>query len=68
MTNKSNESTVEDATLGWFGELGYEALHGPEIALSEPGQERGGFHDVLLAGRFHDAVDVLHMNAHEGDS
>jgi len=68
MTNKSNESTIEDATLEWFGGLGYEALHGPEIALGESGQERGAFRDVLLAGRFHDGVDVLHMNAHEGDS
>ena len=27
-----NESTVEAATLEWFTELGYAALHGPHLA------------------------------------
>lgn len=26
-----NESTVEEAALSWFGELGYAAAHGPDI-------------------------------------
>ena len=29
-----NESIVEDATLTWFGELGYAIGHGPHIASS----------------------------------
>ena len=37
MTESLNESTVEEATLEWFGALGYEALRGPEIAPGEPG-------------------------------
>jgi len=28
--NLLTESTVEDAALGWLGELGYVVLHGPE--------------------------------------
>ena len=30
------ESHVEDAALGWFGELGYAVGHGPEMAPGEP--------------------------------
>ena len=31
-----NESTVEEAALSWFDELGYGIGHGPEIAPGEP--------------------------------
>ncbi len=31
-----NESHVEDATLTWFGELGYAIAHGPHMAPGEP--------------------------------
>ena len=31
-----NESTVEDAALGWFSDLGYAVGHGPDIS---PGGE-----------------------------
>jgi len=27
-----NESIIEDATLTWFGELGYTVGHGPHLA------------------------------------
>ena len=29
------ESTVEDATLAWLGQLGYAVRHGPDIAAGE---------------------------------
>ena len=29
------ESTVEDAALEWFGELGYAVWHGPHLAPGE---------------------------------
>lgn len=35
-----NKSVVEEATLDWFAELGFETLHGPEIAPVEPDAER----------------------------
>ena len=35
-----NESTVEDAALAWFGELGYAVGHGPYLAPGEPAAER----------------------------
>ena len=28
-----SESTVEEVALGWFGELGYEAVGGPDTVL-----------------------------------
>jgi type I restriction enzyme R subunit len=31
-----NESTVENAALTWFGELGYVVAHGPHLAPGEP--------------------------------
>ena len=46
-----NESTVEDAALSWFSELGYAAAHGPLLAPGEPAAERETFADVALVGR-----------------
>jgi len=34
------ESTVEDAALEWFGELGYAVGHSPQLAPGEPAAER----------------------------
>lgn len=54
-----NESTVEDATLTWFGELGYATAYGPDIAPGEPASERNVFSDVVLAGRLREAIGRL---------
>lgn len=43
MSNHFTESVVEDATLDWFGELGYSVVHGPDIAPGEPGAERESY-------------------------
>jgi type I restriction enzyme, R subunit len=53
------ESTVEEAALSWFGELGDTVAHGPEIAPRELGAERESFGDVVLAAQFRDAIDRL---------
>jgi type I restriction enzyme R subunit len=50
-----NESTVEEAALGWFGDLGYTVGHGPHLTPSEPAAERDGFGDVVLVGRLREA-------------
>ena len=42
-----NESTVEDAALTWFGELGYAVGHGPQLAPGEPAAERDSFGEVV---------------------
>jgi type I restriction enzyme R subunit len=54
-----NESTVEDAALTWFGELGYAVAHGPNLAPGEPAAERESFGDVVLVGRLREAIQRL---------
>ena len=54
-----NESTVEDAALTWFGELGYSVGHGPHIAPGEPAAERVSFGEVVLLGRLREAIRRL---------
>lgn len=56
------ESTVEDAALSWFGELGFSVLAGPEIAPGELLAERDGFGDVILAKRLQGALYSLNPN------
>ena len=54
-----NESIVEEATLEWFGELGYTVGHAPLLAPGEPAAERASFADVVLVGRLRDAIARL---------
>ena len=64
-----NESTVEDAPRGWFGELGYAIGHGPHRAPGEPAAEREperngdsrrqSFSEVVLVGRLREAIRRL---------
>lgn len=46
------ESVVEDAALGWLEALGYQVLHGPDIAVGELAAERSdpSYRDVILSG------------------
>lgn len=55
------ESVVEDAALAWLEALGYAVLHGPDIAVGEPGAERTDprFRDVLLDRRLRQALARL---------
>ena len=54
-----NESIVEAAALGWFQELGYAVLPGPQLAPGEPTAERETFSDVVLVGRLREAIRKL---------
>jgi type I restriction enzyme R subunit len=54
-----NESIVEAAALGWFQELGYAVLSGPQLAPGEPTAERETFSDVVLVGRMRQAIRQL---------
>ena len=60
--NSFTESTVEDAALQWFGELGFAAKHGPHMAPGELHQERTGFGETVLAKRLRDALASLNPN------
>jgi type I restriction enzyme, R subunit len=53
------ESTVEDAALTWFGDLGYIVVHGPHLAPGEPAAERDSFGEVVLVGRLRQAIRQL---------
>ncbi|WP_010583950.1 type I restriction endonuclease subunit R [Schlesneria paludicola] len=53
------ESHVEEASLSWFGELGYSIGHGPDMAPDQASAERASFGDVVLVGRLRDAIDRL---------
>ncbi|MDY0281439.1 MAG: type I restriction endonuclease subunit R, partial [Salinivirgaceae bacterium] len=54
-----NESLIEEATLQWFGELGYAVQCGPTLAPGEPAAERDSFGDVVIAGRLREAIERL---------
>jgi type I restriction enzyme R subunit len=54
-----NESTVEDAALSWFKDLGYAVGHGPELAPGEPKAERATFGEVVLVERLRAAIHKL---------
>ncbi|HET6843921.1 MAG TPA: type I restriction endonuclease subunit R [Candidatus Angelobacter sp.] len=50
------ESTVEDAALTWFQELGYAIVHGPEIAPGELFAERQTHGDIILVKHLREAL------------
>src|SRR6266700_4161905 len=60
--NSFTESTVEEAALSWFGELGYSIFAGPEIAPGELLAERDAFSDVILTKRLEAALYSLNAN------
>jgi type I restriction enzyme R subunit len=51
------ESVVEEAALAWLEGLGWQVLHGPEVALGESGAE-SNFGEMVLAQRVRDAVAI----------
>jgi type I restriction enzyme, R subunit len=58
------ESVVEEAALGWLGELGYTVLHGPAIAAGEVAAERcdPNYRDVILEHRLQEALARLNYD------
>ena len=60
-----NETIVEEAALGWLGELGYVIGHGPNLAPGEPAAERESFGNVVLVGRLRDAIQRLNLKIPE---
>ncbi|MBI5629656.1 MAG: type I restriction endonuclease subunit R [Elusimicrobia bacterium] len=61
--SRFTESEVEDALLVWVSGLGYEVLHGPEIAPGEPEAERASFQEPFLPGRLREALKRLNPAA-----
>ena len=59
-----SESVVEDAALAWLEGLGYVVLHGPDIAVGEPGTERSdpNYRDVILERRLRQGLVRLNRD------
>lgn len=53
------ESEVEEAALGWLGDLGFSVVHGPDIAPDGPQPERLSYGDTVLTGRLKTAIERL---------
>src|SRR6202050_1759783 len=53
------ESTVEEAALSWFEDLGYTIVHGPDIAPGELFAEREAYGDVVLVKRLREALQRI---------
>ncbi len=56
MTSAFTESTVEEAALEIFENLGYTIVHGPDIAPGELFAERTSYADVLLIKRLREGL------------
>ena len=54
------ESDVENLALSWLSSLGWQTVHGPDIAPDTPGAERADFTQVVLEERLRDAI--LNLN------
>ena len=54
--NNFCESQLEEATLEWFEELGYEVVFAPDIAPDGEYSEREDYSDVILNNRVKDAL------------
>lgn len=54
--NSFYESHLEEATLEWFEELGYEIIFGPDIAPDGEYPEREDYGDVILAERLKESL------------
>ena len=60
-----NESTVEEAALEWFAEIGYQTEWGPNIAPDGQAPERSSYEQVYLHDRLGDAafrINPLHQS------
>lgn len=58
-----HEDDLEQATLEWLGNLGYEIENGPNIAFDGDSPERDGYSDVVLKGRLEEALAQINPNA-----
>jgi len=57
-----DEAQLEIATVDYFRELGYEYIHGPEIAPDGERPERADYGQVVLIGRLRDALVRINPN------
>ena len=53
------ETDVEQAALAWLSGVGWQCLHGPDIAPDTPNSERASYGQVVLEQRVRDALACL---------
>ena len=53
------ESTVETAALAWLSAIGWQVVHGPDIAPDTPSAERTDYGQVVLENRLRDTLASL---------
>jgi len=53
------EDQLEQETLGWLADLGWQHRHGPALAPDGPAPERDNYRQVLLTNRLRQAVAAL---------
>lgn len=58
-----HEDDLEQATLEWLEELGYETLHGPDIAADGEYPERASYQEVVLYDRLEEALRKINPSA-----
>ncbi len=57
------EDDLETATLEWLSDLGYETLHGPDIAEDGEYPERNSYAEVVLHNRLEEALRKINPHA-----
>ncbi|GGH55829.1 DEAD/DEAH box helicase [Phocicoccus schoeneichii] len=63
MMYQFHEDDLEQATLEWLEELGYERLHGPDIAVDGEYPERESYQEVVLHDRLEEALRKINPSA-----
>ena len=61
-----NEADVEQAALDWLSGVGWQVVHGPDIAPEAPGAERSDYGQVVLEQRLQDALAELNPSLPAG--
>src|SRR5699024_1240364 len=63
MMYQFHEDDLEQATLEWLEELGYEILQGPDIAVDGEYPERDSYQEVVLLDRLEEALRKINPSA-----
>jgi type I restriction enzyme R subunit len=64
-SSRISESTLEDTSLSWLKDLGYEVLFGPDMAFDGLFPERdltANYTDVVLTGRLRKSLRFINPN------
>ena len=56
------EDQLEQETLGWLQDVGWQPLYGPDMAHDGPSPERADYRQVLLPFRLREAINRLNPN------